>query len=153
MLKIFEAKTERDIASVKILFEEYPKSLPFDLGFQNFEEEMANLPGKYVPPKGCLLLATYNDNLAGCVGLQELDDGVCEMKRLYVRQEFRGLKIGRALANAVIERAKQMGYKRMRLDTAMDTAKKLYSSIGFKEIEPYEYNPVKGAMFMELKLD
>ncbi len=153
MLKIFEAKTERDITSVKILFEEYPKSLPFNFCFQNFEEEIANLPGKYGLPKGCLLLATYKGNPAGCVGLRELVGDVCEMKRLYVREEFRGLKIGRALANAVIERAKQMGYKRMRLDTAMEVAKKLYLSMGFKEIEPYEYNPIKGAMFMELKLE
>jgi GNAT superfamily N-acetyltransferase len=153
LLKIFQVENDKDLEQVRILFEEYPKSLDFDLSFQNFAEEIANLPGEYVPPKGCLLLATYNGNLAGCAGLRELDDGVCEMKRLYVRQEFRGFKIGRALANAVIEQAKQMGYKRMRLDTAMNVAKKLYLAMGFKEIEPYEYNPVKGAMFMELKLE
>jgi len=142
------------LAAVKKLFKEYAGSLDFDLGFQNFDEELANLPGEYVPPTGCLLLATYQDKAAGCVALRRIDEGACEMKRLYVQPKFRRRGIGRALAEAIIERAKKAGYKRMRLDTAptMDAAKDLYESMGFKEIDAYRYNPLKGAVFMELTL-
>ena len=154
MLKIIQADRGSNLAAVKSLFEEYAESLGFDLCFQNFEEELANLPGDYAPPDGRLLLATYKDNVAGSVALRKMDDSVCEMKRLYVRPDLRGLKIGRALAEAVIEEARKAGYTRMRLDTvpSMNVARALYVSLGFGEISPYRYNPIEGTVFMELTL-
>ena len=154
MLKILDAQTGKNLEVVRKLFEEYHDSLDFDLCFQNFNEELANLPGEYVLPTGCLLLAMYKNEAAGCVALRRIDKTICEMKRLYVRPQFRRQGIGRALAEAVIERAKKTGYKQMRLDTAptMDAARDLYNSFGFKEIDAYRYNPLKGAVFMELIL-
>lgn len=154
MLKIFDAHVGKNLKVVKKLFEEYADSLDFDLCFQNFDKELANLPGQYAPPAGCLLLALNNGRAAGCVGLRKTNKNVCEMKRLYVRSQFRRRGIGRALAEAVIERAQKTGYKRMRLDTvpSMKAAKRLYESMGFKKIEAYRYNPLKGAIFLELML-
>jgi len=154
MLKIYPVKNDEDFEIIKGLFVEYADSLGFELCFQNFDEELANLPGDYAPPDGCLLLATYRDKVAGCVGLRKLSDGICEMKRLYVRPDLQGLKIGRALAEAVIERARSIGYARMRLDTvpSMEVARRLYISLGFNDIEPYRHNPIESAVFMELKL-
>lgn len=153
MLKIYPAETDEDFEIVKGLFVEYADSLEFDLGFQNFEEELANLPGEYAPPEGCLLIAEYDDEIAGCVALRKLSDGVCEMKRLYVKQEFRGSKIGNALAEVVIQQSRKTGYNSMRLDfIAPRSSESLYRSLGFKEIAPYEDIPVEGAVFMELKL-
>ena len=154
MLKIFPAETEKDIGLVRELFEEYADSLGIDLGFQNFEEELANLPSCYARPEGCLLLARYNEEIVGCVALRKLSDGICEGKRLYVRQKFRGLKIGRKLVEAIITEARKIGYTRMRGDTlaSMKAAQALYASLGFKQIEPYCYNPIEGAMFIELVL-
>ncbi len=154
MLNIFPAETDEDIKLVKDLFIEYVDSLGFDLVFQNFEEELANLPGEYAAPEGCLLLAKYQGRAAGCVGLRKLSDGVCEGKRLYVRPQFRGLKIGRELVEAIIAEARKIGYSHLRGDTvpSMQTAQALYASLGFKEIEPYCRNPIEGAKFIELKL-
>jgi ribosomal protein S18 acetylase RimI-like enzyme len=154
MLKTIEAETGDPLNDVRRLFEEYRSSLPFDLHFQNFDEELANLPGEYASPTGGLLLTTYQNQAAGCVAMRRLSDGVCEMKRLYVRPQFRRKGIGRVLAEAIIERARKAGYKQMRLDTApsMDAARTLYESLGFKNIGPYRYNPLKGAVFMELAL-
>jgi ribosomal protein S18 acetylase RimI-like enzyme len=154
MLKILEAAAGENLESVRKLLEEYRSSLPFDLGFQNFDEELSNLPGEYAPPTGGLLLATHQGQAAGCVATRRIDRGVCERKRLYVRPQFRRHGIGRALAEAVIEHAKKAGYARMRLDTApsMDAARFLYESLGFKDIGPYRYNPIEGAVFMELAL-
>jgi putative acetyltransferase len=153
-LKILNARAGENLEAVKKLFEEYRDSLNFDLCFQNFNEELENLPGEYAPPAGFLLLAMYQGNTAGCVALRRIDKTICEMKRLYVRPQFRRQGIGRALAEAVIERAQKTGYKQMRLDTAptMDAARKLYESLGFKKIGPYRYNPLQGAVFMELIL-
>ena len=133
---------------------EYVDSLGFDLVFQNFEEELRNLPGEYAAPEGCLLLAKYQDQPAGCVALRKLSDGICEGKRLYVRPQFRGLKIGRRLVEAIIAESRRIGYTRMRGDTLalMKTAQALYASLGFKQIEPYCYNPIEGAIFVELVL-
>lgn len=154
MTKIIQAESGEELEQVRILFAEYTDSLDFDLGFQNFKEELANLPGDYVRPTGCLLLAIYKGQTVGCVGLRKLSDGVCEMKRLYVREQFRGLGLGRALAEAVIDESRKIGYNNMRLDTvpSMDAARTLYVSLGFKQTSSYRYNPIEGAVFMELRL-
>jgi len=154
MLKIYPAKTDKDLEIVKTLLVEYVDSLDFDLVFQNFEEELRNLPGEYAAPEGCLLLAKYQDQPAGCVALRKLSDSICEGKRLYVRPQFRGLKIGRKLVEAIIAEARRIGYSSIRGDTvpSMQVAQALYASLGFKELEPYCRNPVEGAKFIELKL-
>ena len=154
MLKIIPVEKDKNLGIIRELFVEYAESLGFDLCFQNFEEELANLPDKYAPPEGCLLLAKYNEQPAGCVALRKLSDDICEGKRLYVRPQFRGLKIGRKLTEAVIAEAKKIGYSLMRGDTinTMTAALSLYKSLGFKEIEPYYHNPIEGAKFVELKL-
>jgi len=154
MLKIYPVEAGEDLEVARELFVEYADSLGFDLGFQNFEEELANLPGNYAPPEGCLLLAKYKGQAAGCVALRKLSEGVCEGKRLYVRPEFRGLKIGKKLVEAIIAEARKRGYSSIRGDTvpSMQIAQALYASLGFKEIEPYCHNPIEGAKFVELKL-
>lgn len=155
MLQIVQAQTTDDLRHVRTLFEEYAASLGFDLGFQDFAAELAGLPGTYAPPRGRLLLALHDGRIAGCVALRELEEGICEMKRLYVRPGFRGLRVGRALAEAVITAAREIGYLRMRLDTvpAMEPARALYRDLGFREIPPYRFNPIPGTAFMELRLD
>src|SRR5262249_313624 len=133
----------------------YAESLGFSLCFQNFDSELANLPGDYAPPGGRLLLAEYNGKAAGCVALHKLDSEACEMKRLYLRPQYRGLGLGRAIAEKVIAEARGIGYRRMRLDTVgpvMKDAVAMYRRLGFEEIAPYCANPIAGAMYMELKL-
>jgi len=155
MLKIIPVENGEDLRRARLLFEEYAASLDFNLCFQNFEEELAKLPGDYTPPSGCLFLGIYDGHEAGCIALRRISRDVCEMKRLYVRPRFRGSGIGRSLAKAVIEQAKEMGYSGMRLDTvpAMERARALYASLGFKEIPPYCHNPIPGAVFLELKFN
>jgi ribosomal protein S18 acetylase RimI-like enzyme len=154
-LKILDAQAGENLKIIRKLFEEYAESLGFDLCFQNFNEELAHLPGEYVPPTGCLLLAMYKGEAAGCVALRRIDENICEMKRLFVLPQFRRNGIGRVLAKAVIERAQKAGYKQMRLDTAptMNAARGLYESLGFKKIDTYRYNPLGGVVFMELSLN
>ncbi len=154
MVKLVQVTSPPDIAHVRELFTEYAASLGFDLGFQDFERELTDLPGAYAPPDGRLLLAVAGAQVAGCVALRKLADAVCEMKRLYVRPAHRGTGIGRALAEAIIDEARKIGYARMRLDTlpSMREAIALYRSLGFRPIAPYRRNPVEGAMFMELAL-
>jgi len=144
-----------DIAEVRVLFREYAESLGIDLGFQGFEDELATLPGPYSLPRGCLLLAVLSDYSAGCVAVRPLEVDVCEMKRLYVRPQMRGQATGRILAEAAVAFGRGAGYKAMRLDTlpTMVAARSLYRELGFQNIQPYRYNPVPGAMFMELMLD
>ena len=155
MLHIHQAETGKELEIIRIIFEEYAESLDFDLDFQNFREEIDSLPGQYASPTGRLLIAMYKDMPAGCIALRKLSRSICEMKRLYVRPQFRGLGIGRTLTEAIIEEAKQIGYTRIRLDTvpSMVKARALYVSLGFKEINPYRYNPIEGSQFMELALD
>ena len=153
---IRQVEGEADVDQARGLFREYEAWLGLDLCFQNFEKELAELPGAYAPPTGRLLLAYEGDQLAGCVALRKLSDGVCEMKRLFLRPQFHGQGCGRELAERIVAEARDAGYERMRLDTLpeqMGKAIALYRSLGFKEIEPYYQNPVPGALFMELVLD
>jgi putative acetyltransferase len=140
-----------DMNVVRELFTEYGRSLGLDLEFQGFSKELATLPAGYDP----ILLAHWNDAVSACVALRDLGEGVCEMKRLYVRPEFRGHAIGRTLATRVIAIARDRGFRAMRLDTlpTMTEARKMYESLGFRDIEPYRFNPIEGTRFMELTLD
>lgn len=159
-MKLIQAKSPEEIQEVRKLFEEYVAWLGINLCFQNFDKEVAELPGDYAPPNGRLTLATERDDVAGCVALRRIGSGkisenVCEMKRLYVRPQFRGRGLGRTLTENLIHEARSIGYKRMRLDTLpgrMDRAIAMYRLLGFKNIEPYYNNPVEGAAFMELEL-
>ena len=153
-VKIIQVESEKLLNHIRKLFIEYAASLNFDLCFQNFDKELAELPGEYNPPDGLLLLAFYDKKVAGCVALRPLSKNICEMKRMYVRPEFRGKGIGRHLSQTIIEKAREIDYKSMRLDTipSMKEAIVLYKSLGFKKIKPYRHNPIKGAMYFELKL-
>ena len=153
-LEIVQATSPSDVAEVRTLFEEYAASLGFDLGFQDFDHELRELPGVYGGPKGALLVAKSGGATAGCVALRPLEADVCEMKRLYVRPRYRGHGVGRALATAVIDQARALGYARMRLDTVptMQEARALYRALGFREIPPYRWNPIAGTSFLELTL-
>lgn len=156
MVEFVQAESPAQVNEARKLFVEYSEWLGLNLCFQNFERELAELPGAYAPPRGRLLLALHEDEIAGCVALRPLgEDGTCEMKRLYVRPNFRGQGVGRALALHLIEEARALDYARMCLDTLpaqMGEAIKMYRSLGFREIEPYYHNPVEGALFMELTL-
>jgi putative acetyltransferase len=162
-----QAESPAQISQARELFLEYEKSLGFSLCFQNFDKELAELPGGYAPPTGRLLLAEYEGQLAGCVALHKMgfeigseadckiSPEVCEMKRLYLRPQFRGKGLGRALADSIIAEARQIGYQRIRLDTVepvMKDAVAMYRKIGFEEIAPYRANPMPGTLYMELKL-
>src|SRR5437762_4907540 len=150
-LAIIQAKSPPQIAQARELFLEYAQSLGFSLCFQSFDKELAGLPGDYAPPDGRLLLADYQGQLAGCVALHKLEPGICEMKRLYLRPQFRGKGFGRALADRIIAEARHIGYHHMRLDTVepvMGDAVAMYRKIGFQEIAPYCENPIAGALYM-----
>jgi putative acetyltransferase len=152
---VLQAESPGQIAAVRELFLEYANSLNFSLCFQSFETELAGLPGDYSPPEGRLLLSAQGSQYAGCVALHKLEDGICEMKRLYVRPQFRGKGLGRILAERVVADAREIGYKRLRLDTVEPTmrdAVAMYRKMGFREIAPYRANPIEGALYMELEL-
>jgi putative acetyltransferase len=154
-LTLVQAECPAHVAQARELFQEYAQSLGVNLCFQNFEQELAGLPGHYAPPDGRLLLAEYDGQLAGCVALHKWEDGVCEMKRLYLRPSFRGKGLGRAIAEKIIVEARSIGYQRMQLDTIgplMKDAVEMYRKLGFREIAPYRPNPIAGAMYMELQL-
>lgn len=154
MIEIVEANTKILITKVKELFLEYSESLGFDLSFQNFDAELDNFPVQYSPPTGSLFLALSQNLPIGCVGVRYFEDDICEMKRLFVKPNFRGKRVGRLLAEAAVKAGKILGYERMRLDTlpTMEKANHLYRSLGFFEIEPYRYNPIEGAKYLELNL-
>jgi putative acetyltransferase len=146
------------IAPARELLREYAASLAIDLSFQDFDAELAALPGEYAPPDGRLLLAFVGDALAGCGGLRRLADAdypnACEMKRLYVRPAFRRFGLGRALAEALLDEARGAGYSVMLLDTLdeMESARELYASLGFEEVAPYYFNPIPGAHYLKAEL-
>ena len=154
MLRIQPVRSDADLDAARLLFREYQRSLGIDLSFQDFEREYASLPGDYAPPRGELLLAHWEGEVAGCVALRPLEAAVAEMKRLYVRPGFRGRALGRALAEAIVAAAHARGYQRMRLDTlpGMDAAIGLYQDLGFRDIEAYRVNPIAGTRFLELEL-
>ena len=155
MLRITQATTSNDLEEARTLFKEYEAGLGISLCFQSFDQELANLPGDYAPPQGRLLLAREHDQLLGCIALRPVGPTTCEMKRLFVRPEYRARGLGRVLAEAIIEEARKIGYAHMRLDTLpgrMDRAIALYRSIGFVEIPPYYNTPVDTTTFMELDL-
>jgi putative acetyltransferase len=154
VIQIIQAESKAHIAAIRELFFEYAAGLGHDLGFQDFERELAGLPGRYGPPRGCLLLALADDGAAGCVALRPLEADVCEMKRMYVRPAFRAGSLGRRLAEAVLGEARRLGYRSIRLDTLteMRAANRLYESFGFRDIEAYYDNPLPGARYMELAL-
>lgn len=154
MIEIERVVTAIDLQEAHELLSEYAASPGIDLNFQQFDEELANLPGNYARPEGSLLLARHDGLTAGCVALRKLEEDICEMKRLYVRPQFRGLNIGGLLAEAIIAEARRLGYERMRLDTlpSMKGAQRLYAALGFKEIPAYRHNPIPDTMFLELIL-
>lgn len=154
-VRILHANSPGQIETVRKLFREYEKELQLDLCFQGFEEELQNLPGKYAKPEGRIYIAYKEGKSAGCIAMRKLEDGICEMKRLFVRDEYKGLSIGRALVEKLIGEAEFEGYSKMRLDTfppKMAKAVNLYTAYGFREIAPYYDNPHEGAIFMELEL-
>ncbi len=154
-MNIIEATTPQQIKNAADLFREYQQFLDVDLCFQGFEQELATLPGKYASPQGTILLAEHNGKTAGCVAVRSLKNDICEMKRLYVKDEFRGLSVGRKLTEAIIQKAKQLGYKKMQLDTLqrLDRAVDLYAKLGFKKISPYYANPLDEVVYWELELN
>ena len=155
-IRIAAAEDPGDMDAVRALFVEYQDSIGVDLCFQGFEQEVKGLPGPYAPPGGCLLLARDGDDLAGVVGMWPLDGhGASEMKRLYVRPPWRGIGLGRRLAEAAVEAARKAGHRSICLDTLefMTEARSLYKDMGFAEIPAYYDNPLEGVVYMERSLD
>lgn len=154
-IEIMRATAPAQIAEIRALFLEYAQSLAFSLCFKSFDTELAELPGKYAPPEGRMLLATVNGHAAGCCGLQPLNQSNCEMKRLYVRPHFRGIGVGHRLTEQLIAEAIILGYDHMRLETIagkMDAAIHMYRQLGFNEIAPYRAHAIPGALYMERAL-
>jgi ribosomal protein S18 acetylase RimI-like enzyme len=153
-VSIRAAQTPEDFTLARTLFLEYASTLGFALDFQNFDQELESLPGAYAEPQGCILIAEADREAIGCVAVRPLDEGTCEMKRLYLRPQARGRGAGRALAEASVREARARGYRRMRLDTVpgMDAAIAIYRALGFRAIEPYRPNPIPGALYFELYL-
>jgi len=153
-MQIIPAHSDEQMAAVRQLFVEYARSLNISLCFQGFEQELAELPGRYAPPSGRLLLALEGEVVAGCVALRKIDDVICEMKRLFVRPAFRRRGAGRLLVAAALEAARECGYRLMRLDTlgSMTEARALYETFGFVRIAPYYENPSVETVFMELNM-
>jgi ribosomal protein S18 acetylase RimI-like enzyme len=157
-VQLLTPESPEQLEATRAIFREYAQGLGVDLCFQNFEAELATLPGEYGAPRGALLLATVNGQLAGCGACRALSDvdyaNACEMKRLYVRPAHRGLGLGRLLAQALMDRAVRAGYSVMLLDTLddMEAARSLYEALGFEEIPPYYFNPIAGAHYLKAQL-
>ena len=154
-IEILQVNTTELTEETKRLFREYEKWLDVSLCFQGFEEEVNTLPGKYSPPAGRLYIVKYGNKYAGCIALRKLEDGICEMKRLYLNEELRGMGLGKKLVELIINDAKQIGYLKMRLDTIkekMPKAVDLYYKFGFIETAPYYHNPNPHTLFLELDL-
>jgi len=157
---LYAPETPEELASARTIFREYAGSLGVDLGFQNFEEELAALPGDYAPPRGALVLAHVEGGreVAGCCALRPLDTvdypNAAEMKRLYVRPAFRGLGLGRRLTEAILDAARAAGYACVLLDTLddMESARALYEDLGFAEVPPYYHNPIAGSHYLKVDL-
>ena len=154
MVEIKHCSTDSDFSSAIQITKDYIRWLNMDLSFQDIDKELSNFPSMYGPPNGLFLLAWHRGKLAGGVGLRMLEHKVCEMKRLFVYDQFKGRGVGRSLCKALAKEAKNMGYERMRLDTLgrMKAAIRLYENLGFEEIEPYRFNPDQTAKYMELSL-
>jgi ribosomal protein S18 acetylase RimI-like enzyme len=155
MFNLKQVESTEEVRETRQLFDEYVTWLGVNLCFQNYDKEVAELPGAYAPPNGRLFLASRDGGVAGCIALRKLADGICEMKRLFVRPQFRGAGLGRILAERLIDEACAIGYERMRLDTLpgkMDQAIAMYRALGFRDIERYYDNPYETAAFMELDL-
>jgi GNAT superfamily N-acetyltransferase len=150
----YRIAADDDLPVMRALFEEYGNSLGIDLSFQDFAGELAALPGKYAPPDGAVIIARHGGEPCGCVALRRIDERACEMKRLYVRPDTRGLGIGAELIARIIGLAREKGYRAMRLDTlpTMKSAVSLYKLAGFRDIPAYVHNPIPGALFMEKSL-
>lgn len=148
-LKITKAQSPENLEQTRELFCEYQKEIDVDLCFQSFEEELTGLPGKYAEPEGVILLAYWKLQLAGCVALRPIQEGICEMKRLFVRREFKGKGIGKALALAIIQEGKDRNYRKMHLDTLerLQPAVRLYQKLGFTPIDAYYNNPFEGVVY------
>lgn len=153
-IEIRPARLPEDLDLVRQLFRAYAQALGIDLGFQDFEAELLDLPGKYAPPRGRLLLAWRGDEALGCIALRPIDDTRCEMKRLYLRPDIRGGGLGRRLAVRICDEARDAGYRRICLDTlpSMAAARALYADLGFTPTDPYVYNPLPGAIFLAREL-
>jgi len=151
MTEIRPAEFPLELPAVTSLFREYAQSLGIDLSFQNFEAELTTLPGKYRAPAGQLLLAWQGEEVLGCIALRPVSDDTCEMKRLYVRPQARGERLGRRLVEQLCTEARQVGYRRIVLDTlpSMGEAVHLYQSLDFQVTDPYIFNPLPGALFLE----
>ncbi|MBS1723947.1 MAG: GNAT family N-acetyltransferase [Armatimonadetes bacterium] len=154
MAEIRPARFPEDLETVRELFREYQDSIGVDLCFQDFENELAGLPGKYEPPSGSLLMAWHEDRPVGCVAMRPVAGDDCEMKRLYVRPAGRGQGLGRRLTEKICEEARTAGYRRMFLDTlpSMAAAQAIYEELGFVDAEPYVFNPHQGVRYMALEL-
>ncbi len=153
-MPIIQAQTAAEMDAVRELFGEYQRGLGVDLCFQGFEQELATLPGRYGPPSGRLLLAVDGTHVAGCVALRALEEGVCEMKRLFVRPAYRGQGLGFRLAMQIVNEASALGYSVMRLDTldSLDSAMRMYAAMGFQRRMPYYANPLPGVVYWERAL-
>ncbi len=150
-MRIIQAQTAVELDAARELFRDYQCDLGVDLGFQGFAEELATLPGRYAPLGGRLLLALAGKAAAGCVALRALEEGVCEMKRLFVRPAWRGQGLGQRLAGRVIDEATALGYAVMRLDTldTLESAMRMYAGLGFQRRTPYYANPLAGVVYWE----
>ena len=158
-IELITASSPEQLQATREIFEEYARSLDVDLCFQQFDQELASLPGEYAEPRGALLLALVDGAPAGCCALRPLDQvdypNASEMKRLYVRKAFRGFGLGRQLAEATLDAARRAGYGCVLLDTLdeMEAARALYEELGFTEIPPYYHNPVAGAHYLKVDID